>query len=191
LDDVERHRAGTTSDPPDYCKEWRERWQFDLVRQTPDAVLLVLSVWDLQEHAVDGNSWVAPGDAAFDRAFVTRLDEAVGVLSSSGAPVGLTTLPVLGNEDAHASGVTSPIPEEQPRVVGHVNGLVRRYVSSHRGTFLLDVAREVGGETRHPTQFRSVPLFQDGSHFTPEAGAALAPWIVGQVTRVLAPRSGT
>jgi hypothetical protein len=34
-------------------------------------------------------------------------------------------------------------------------------------------------------------LFEDGSHFTPEAGAALSPWIVDQVTRELARRSGS
>jgi hypothetical protein len=42
----------------------------------------------------------------------------------------------------------------------------------------------------NPDEYRGVGLFADGSHFTPEAGARLSPWIVDQVTRALAPRSG-
>jgi peptidoglycan/LPS O-acetylase OafA/YrhL len=186
MDDVERRRPGTDADPPDYCAEWRDRWRFDVARQMPDAALLVLSVWDLQEHSIDRTGWSAPGDPTFDAALATRLDEAIGVLSSSGAAVGLVTLPVLSNEDAHALGVTSPIPEEQPALIAHVNDLLRRHVSSRAGTFLVDLAQQLGGERQHPTEYRGVQLFQDGAHFTPEAGATLAPWIVDQVTRALA-----
>jgi peptidoglycan/LPS O-acetylase OafA/YrhL len=191
MDDIKRRRPGTTADPPDYCASWSTRWGLEVAHQRPDAALLVLSVWDLQEHAVDGKNFTEPGDAAFDGAFLARLDAAVGVLSSTGARVGLVTLPVLTNEDAHAAGTTSAIPEEQPRVMQHVDDLLRNYASTHHGTFLVDIAREVRGETQYPQEYRGVPLFADGSHFTPEAGAMLSPWIVGQVTQALALPSGS
>lgn len=189
MDHLERRRAGSASQPPEYCAEWRERWRLDVARHTPDAVLLVVSVWDLQEHAVHGR-FAAPGDVAFDMTFTAQLRAAIDALSSSGAPVGLVTLPVLRNDDAHASGSTALIPEEQPEVVGHVNEVIRREARTRHGTFLVDLAREVRGEQRHPDEYRGVALFADGSHFTPEAGAALSPWVVDQVTRELARRSG-
>jgi hypothetical protein len=86
MDDLERRRAGSTSEPPDYCAEWKDRWRFDVARHKPDAAVLVLSVWDLQEHAIDGH-FVAPGDAAFDRAFLARFSEAIDVLSSCRSPL--------------------------------------------------------------------------------------------------------
>jgi peptidoglycan/LPS O-acetylase OafA/YrhL len=192
MDDYARRRAGSANEAPDYCAGWRERWHLEVARQKPDAAILVLSVWDLQEHAIDAN-WSVPGDERFDAAYIARLDAAVGVLSTYGARVGLLTLPVLRNDEAHAAGTESSIPEEQPRVVGHVNDLLRQYVSTHRGAFLIDLARRVHGEGQHPDTYRGVPLFGDGdgSHFTSDAGVKLAPWIVDQVTRALAPRSGS
>jgi SGNH domain (fused to AT3 domains) len=186
MDDFRRRRAGSASDAPDYCASWNTRWRLEVAHQKPDAELLVLSVWDLQEHAVDGKDFTLPGDVGFDRAFLERLENAVAALSSSGAPVGLVTLPVLSNEDAHASGTTGPIPEEQPPVIQHVNDLLRRYVGTHHGTFLLDLAGEVRGERQHPQDYRGVPLFADGTHLTPEAGELLAPWVLDQVTGALA-----
>jgi peptidoglycan/LPS O-acetylase OafA/YrhL len=187
MDDIERRRPGSDAAPPDYCTSWNTRWRLEVARHHPDAALLVLSVWDLQEHAVDGKDFKDPGDAAFDRAFLDRLDAAVGALSSSGARVGLVTLPLLGNEDAHAAGIpTNAIPEEQPNIVRHVNEALRRYAVTHQGIFLVDIAREARGETQHPQEYHGVPLFADGSHFTPEGAAALGPWMLDQVKQALA-----
>jgi hypothetical protein len=87
--------------------------------------------------------------------------------------------------------ISCPISGRPARDIGHANDLLRRHVVSRPGTFLLDLAHELDGERQHPDEYRGVPLFADGSHFSPEAGARLSPWIVDQVTRALAPRSGS
>src|SRR5207249_1378936 len=117
------------------CRAWPARWAADVRTVRPDVVLLVLGAWDAADRELDDH-WAHPCQAAFDPWYEARVQRAVRVLGSTGAPVVLTAVPYL------RSNVVTASRAEGDRRVDCLNRVFRQ-VGRDTDTPLVDLARFV------------------------------------------------
>lgn len=159
----------------------------DVASDHPAVVLLVLGPWDLSTRMVDGQ-WETPGQPAYDAWYATLLGQAIGILSSGGARVVVTTVPEIrssGPDPCVPPPATAPVCPSEPERVAALKTIARTVVARTPGVTLLDLS---GRLSPHGVYARIVDGVAarsvDGVHLTLAGDEWLAPWLLPQVAAV-------
>jgi peptidoglycan/LPS O-acetylase OafA/YrhL len=165
---------------PGQCDDWNERWLTKIDEFHPNVVVLLTGAWDVLDRKIDGQ-WYSPGDVAFDRYFLSELDQATQLLASRGSKVVILTTPFfsrpeLVGQTAHAW------PEYEPWRVDRINALFRDFLVAHPGRYtLIDLNRYVSPGGRFTDTLDGVHIRDDGVHFTLPGATLVAQWLVPQL----------
>jgi peptidoglycan/LPS O-acetylase OafA/YrhL/lysophospholipase L1-like esterase len=169
---------GNTSDVLPQCYGWQQQWRQILDSDAPDVVFLVVGRWEVMDRFYDGH-WTHLGDPAFDAYVTQQLDQAVRILSSTGAVVAVATAPYYLRGETPSGG---RYPEDDPARVDQFNQIVRGVVSRypHSATVVdLNAKTSIGGV--YTPYIDGIEMRYDGVHFTPVADRWLAPWLLPQL----------
>ena len=181
---------------PDGCPDWQQHWAQLVAHDRPGVVALLVGDWDMLDRVVNGR-WLRFGSKASDRRLSGLLNEAITVLSSSGAQVALLTMP-------YESPITAPVhlatyrSAFDPGRVRHWNTLLRaaaarhptvahivdlnHFASPHGYTDTLDGITPFRGTDNGP----GTPIVQDGVHFTPAGAQLVARWLLPRLAAIAA-----
>ena len=167
--DAVRVRSGLYPVPAS-CQNWPRRWSGLLTRTQVRAIVVDLS-WDEGDQRVGGD-WLTPCTAAYRDLYRGRLDRARRLwrTAAPGVPV-LITDHGTGSLDTTATSTRC------------FNQIIGDFVHHTQGTHLLDldallcpmghcIARTGTG----------LPVFTDGTHFTPAGEELLEPWLDAALT---------
>jgi hypothetical protein len=157
------------------CDRWPTTWRSAVQRDRPDVVLLIVGRWETMDRVYNG-SWTHVGAAAFDAHLTAELDQAVTVLTSTGAHL------VLANEPYNRRGEQadgSLYPEDQPARVDAWNRLVSAELARRPGVRPLDLNKKLCPDGRFTWTVDGIQVRSDGVHFTPQGVRWLTPWLWG------------
>ncbi len=134
--DDQKFEGQVTPPPSAECLDWPDVRRQQVRQDQPDLVALLVGRWETTDQLRNGQ-WLHIGDPALDAYLSAELDQAIDVLSSTGATVALLTMPCL---KAAESANGQPYPEDDPARVARFNQLL------------------TAAQRRHPTQSRVVDL---------------------------------
>ena len=87
--------------PSASCLAWPTRWKRTLRQDKPDAVIAVLGNWDEAPQEFDhSGKFVTACDPSYRARYSGKLDQALTLLTSTGAPVYMTNVITLTGKDA-------------------------------------------------------------------------------------------
>jgi hypothetical protein len=180
LDDVEVRLSGAVQAATPGCIDWRTRWQAGVDSIHPDVVGLLIGRWEVSDHLYQGH-WVHVGDPVWDRHLTAELDEAVTILSSSGAKVVIFTMPYVDPPTEAPNG--TPYSENDPARMTAFNKLLVGVADTRSNVVtLIDLNKLVdpGGHYQSVVDGLTVRS-TDGIHLTKAAGVWLQPDILPMV----------
>jgi len=111
------------------CGSWRKVWADDVATYRPNVVGILIGRFELANHLWEGR-WVHVGENGWDRHLEAELDDAVRILSASGAQIALFTFPYIDPPLAQPDG--APWPENVPSRVNAWNEILRQVAAAHR-----------------------------------------------------------
>jgi hypothetical protein len=171
-----RRQNGETISDPDRCGEWPTRWASYVADVQPDVALIFAVAPGGSSRWVDGQ-WRKDCDGVYDRAAQDEYEQAIGILGSRGARVGITTLGYLESE----SDADGRFPELDCR-----NDTIRRAARA-TGATLIDLAQYTcgdGGRCRQTVTTLGgdeTELRADGLHYTGPGGVVVARWTLDRL----------
>jgi peptidoglycan/LPS O-acetylase OafA/YrhL len=170
------------------CNDWDERWLAPIDEFNPNVVVLLIGAWDVLDRRVDGR-WVKPGDAAFDRFFLSELEDASRLLTSSGAQLVVLTTPYFSRPEL--VGQTGHAwPEYDPSRVARINSLYRTFLAEHPRRFtLVDLNRYVSPRGKFTDTLNGIFIRDDGVHFTADGATYVSRWLVPKLEALTAKSS--
>jgi peptidoglycan/LPS O-acetylase OafA/YrhL len=177
LDDVEVRLSGVVGPATPGCIGWRTMWRPGIARIRPDVVGLLIGRWEVSDHLYQGR-WVHVGDPAWDRHLTAELDQAVTILSSSGAKVVIFTMPYVDPPTEAANG--TPYSENDPARMTAFNKLLVGVADSRSNVVtLIDLNKLVDPSGHYQSVVDGVTArWTDGIHLTKAAGVWLQPDIL-------------
>ncbi len=168
------------SEQPGTCDDWNDRWLANIDAFHPNVVVLLTGAWDLLDRKIDG-TWYTPGDVAFDRYFLSELDQATQLLGSRGARVVILTTPFLYRPEL-VGQTGHDWPEYDPWRVDRINALYRDFLVAHPGRYtLIDLNKYVSPGGKYTDSLGGVQIRDDGVHFTADGAAYVARWLAPQL----------
>jgi lysophospholipase L1-like esterase len=161
---------GTWQQTSAECGSWPERWAEDVAAYRPDVAVMQFGAWEVFDWQVDdeARTW---GSAETNAFAMAEIEQAVQVLSSTGARVVLLTSPHF----------------EARNVVSQTGEWRNRYDPAR-----IDVWNDLLGQVaaRHPDLVTVVDLYRfqstypdseqlrvDGVHYTPEGADVVTEWL--------------
>jgi peptidoglycan/LPS O-acetylase OafA/YrhL len=174
-----RRLQGQFNAPPAYCLTWPQDRARTVATDHPDLVALLVGRWEVTDTYHDG-SWEHVGEPDFDAYVSGELDRAIDVLSSTGAPVALLTMPCVS---ATESPDGSPYPEDDPARVTRFNQLLVEAQARHPATSrLVDLNAMVCPGGVYTSTLDGVTVrTTDGVHFPITGVAPLAARLLPQL----------
>ena len=175
LFDLPRHEGKTVRAPDDGCADWRTRWAGDLAKNQPDVVVFNVGVWEIFDRQFD-TGWTTFGTPAFDTRLAAVLDEAMVLLSSTGARLVVPTAPYPERHPGPAMGAPEWTQENggRPRI-DHFNDLLRQAADRHQA-LVVELAAHICPTPNGPCQ---AGLRPDGVHFDTNTSAdPILGWIL-------------
>jgi len=169
LDDVEVRLSGVVKAATPGCIDWRTRWRAGIDSIRPDVVGLLIGRWEVSDHLYQGR-WVHVGDPVWDRHLTAELDQAVTILSSTGAKVVIFTMPYVDPPQEAANG--TPFSENDPARMRAFNKLLIGVADSHRDRVaLIDLNKLLDPRGVYQPVVDGVTVRStDGVHLTKAAG---------------------
>ena len=164
---------GQTLDQKSECESWPSRWRSEIAADQPDAILLIVGLWETVDRVNEGR-WTHIGDPAFDAYLTGELGRAVDILSSSGAPLTVANLP-YSRRGERPDG--SSWPEDQPARVKQWNTMLGRTIEQRTGVGILDLNKKLCPEGAYTAKVEGIQVRSDGVHLTPEGVKWLMPWL--------------
>jgi hypothetical protein len=167
----------TLEKQPDFCLTWPQLRAKQVAQYRPDLVALLVGRWEVLDRVYKGR-WTHIGDPAFDAYLASELDRAIDVLSATGDPVALLTLPCVKPLE-RADG--SIYPEDQPSRINEFNTLLRQAQQRHpRQAVIVDLYAMVCPGGQFHAKMAGVTIRSaDGAHFPgtpiPPVAARLLP----------------
>jgi hypothetical protein len=145
------------------------QWRTWVNQYRPDVVVYLGRV-DLMNQQYNGN-WTSIGNPAFDAFLQSQLNQGIAILGSRGAKVVLMTSPYYDS-----AGVLGSVPEDAPGRVQLDDSILKQVASANPGVTLFPLGALVtpGGQYTQTLDGVNVRC-QDGVHFSPQAGAVIAP----------------
>jgi peptidoglycan/LPS O-acetylase OafA/YrhL/lysophospholipase L1-like esterase len=179
----ERHVWGWETANPACSPGWRQRWPLQVGQFNPDVVVALLGTDDTFDRRIDGREITFDSPEGDD---MTRneLQEAVAILSGSGARVVLLTTPynVLG----WPRRVRVDRSTYNPAWVDRWNSSVRAVATRNPSTTtVVDLNRFLGPEGKWGDMVDGVKVHTfDKMHLSPEGADLVAGWLAPQVVRL-------
>jgi peptidoglycan/LPS O-acetylase OafA/YrhL len=165
------------------CETWRTDLPEALAASSPDAVVMVMGLLDLNGREIDGE-WREPGDPVHDRWLRGRIDELASVLEAPGVPVVWMTFPhVRAKDRSDPTRAWETLAINEPAKVDRFNELLAEVVADHDGIELVDLA---GWLETWPEQSFD-PEMRDGIHFSYAGADKVGNWLIPQVLAKLEP----
>jgi peptidoglycan/LPS O-acetylase OafA/YrhL len=165
------------------CDDWADRWLTKIDETQPNVVVLLTGAWDLLDRKIDGE-WYSPGEVAFDRYFLSELDQATQLLASRGSKVVILTTPFFSRPEL-VGQTGHEWPEYDPWRVDRINALYRDFLVAHPGRYtLIDLNRYVSPGGRFTDTLDGITIRDDGVHFTIEGATYVSEWLAPQLERV-------
>ena len=165
--------AGETLPQKSECDDWPSRWSQRINHDRPDTVLLMIGRWEVVDR-VNAGHWTHIGDDAYDAYLRGELQQALGILTSTGAHVIVTTEP-YNRRGERPDG--SLYPEDQPSRADHWNTLLRSVIGKRPDVTVLDLNNKLCPDGYYTNKVDGIKMRIDGVHPTPEAVKWLAPWL--------------
>jgi peptidoglycan/LPS O-acetylase OafA/YrhL len=168
----------------DDCHNWVGRWTQALNEFQPDQVVLTLGAWDVADRKLN-DEWVHPCLPQFDGWYRAQADEALALLTSTGASLAVTSMPYLRSD---VFGLDS---DEQDRRVDCVNTILRDATAA-ADVALIDLAGWVcppGDDCTKDKEVDGVVLRKDGVHYDDGGGPVAAQWVLDQIVAERAARA--
>ena len=164
-----RRLQGQINAPPTYCATWPQERAQAVATDHPDLVALLVGRWEVADTYHDG-TWEHVGEPDFDAYLSSELDRAIDVLSSTGAPVALLTMPCTAPVESPSG---APYPEDDPARVTSFNQLLVQAHARHPATSrLVDLDAIVCPGGTYTSTLDGVTIrTTDGVHF-PITGVA-------------------
>ncbi len=174
-----RRLQGQVNAPPAYCATWPQERARAVAADHPDLVALLVGRWEVEDTYHDGR-WEHVGEPDFDAYLSSELDRAINVLSSTGAPVALLTMPCT---EAIESPDGAPYPEDDPARVTRFNQLLAEAHARHPATSrLVDLNAMVCPGGKYTSTLDGVTIrTTDGVHFPLAAIAPVASKLLPQL----------
>jgi peptidoglycan/LPS O-acetylase OafA/YrhL len=165
------------------CKNWTQTWAADVARTRPDVVGVLLGRWEVADHLYEGE-WTHVGQPLWDDHIEKEMEQAVRILSASGAKVVLFTMPYVDPAQESAAGV--PYPENQPARVRAFNADVRAVAARMAPvTTLIDLNRFLDPDGVFTATIDGVVVrWTDGIHISIPGGELLEPKILPTVAKL-------
>jgi peptidoglycan/LPS O-acetylase OafA/YrhL len=168
---------------PGECDDWNGRWLAKIDEFHPNVVVLLTGAWDLLDRKIDGN-WYSPGDVAFDRYFLSELDQATQLLASRGSKVVILTTPFFSRPEL-VGQTGHDWPEYDPWRVDRINALYRDFLVAHPGRYtLIDLNEYVSPKGKFTDTLNGVLIRDDGVHFTADGATYVSRWLAPQLEAV-------
>ncbi|HET6793631.1 MAG TPA: acyltransferase family protein, partial [Acidimicrobiales bacterium] len=164
------------------CSTQPVRWKADVDAFHPDVVVLEEGQFEVRDRRLSGR-WTHIGEPAFDRLVVSAMDDAVAVLSSTGARVVMLTAPYY-RQPERADG--TPWPEDDPGRVLAYNRLVEAEAGRHPGVVTVEdlwSRLDPGGRYTDVLDGRTA-RFSDGIHVTPAGARYVADWLLPRLADI-------
>jgi len=145
-------------------------------------VVLWMSIWEKSDLLRNGKVLVS-GTKAGDHEILRRMDSALTRVTAGGAKVVMVTEAAPAPNDAQGTNNTSNKIDDAG--YARLNNIQRRFAAQHRDkVVLVDLASRVcPGGPPCPAEVDGIRLRPDGRHFTPEAAAIEAHWLLPKLVR--------
>ncbi|MDT7764261.1 MAG: hypothetical protein QOC63_3681 [Mycobacterium sp.] len=171
--------VGETLNQKPECDAWPSRWSQRINHDRPDVVLLVLGRWEVVDRVSEGD-WTHIGNDAYDAYLRGELKQALGILTSTGAHVVVTTEP-YNRRGERPDG--SLYPEDQPARADRWNTLLRSVIGKRADVTVLDLNKKLCPDGYYTNKVDGIRMRTDGVHPTPEAVKWLTPWLADVLKR--------
>jgi peptidoglycan/LPS O-acetylase OafA/YrhL len=165
------------------CNTWRPDLPAALAASSPDAVVVVIGLADLNGREV-GGAWRPVGDPVHDAWLRGQVDEVATLLEAQGVPVLWLTFPHIRAKDS--LDPTRPWQEldiNEPQKVDEFNALLADALADHPGVSLL--AFDQWLRTWPEESFS--PEDRDGVHFSYAGSDKVGAWLAPQVLAAVPP----
>jgi peptidoglycan/LPS O-acetylase OafA/YrhL len=160
---------------PDECTDWRTSWSRVVDEVDPDVVVVMVGAWEVLDQRIGDRTYRHP-ETAWSDLLEAQFSEALDIAGSSGAPVGVMSVPCMGR-----SGDENTTARTDPNRVLAVNTIIERVAAETTNVTVLDLDSLLcpGGTELEVVDGETVR--SDGVHVT-EAGSALVwRWLVPQL----------
>jgi lysophospholipase L1-like esterase len=166
---------GTVREEPNACPDWRSDWANAVADFQPDLVILPMSLWTVLDRKIDG-SWVDWWDARYQRDLESLYEEAVGILTASGAK-----LVLLSTAPQDANGENAGVRPEQNRRLASQNEMAKRIAAANPATTTFVDLSEWACPAGECRSVGGLALRPDGLHYSATGSAAIAAWLEPQL----------
>ncbi|HEX6165452.1 MAG TPA: acyltransferase family protein [Acidimicrobiales bacterium] len=165
------------------CETWRTDLPRALAASSPDVVVMVMGLLDLNGREIDGE-WRELGDPVHDRWLRKQIDEIATLLEAPGVPVVWMTFPhVRAKDRSDPTRAWETLAINEPAKVDRFNELLAEVAAEHDGIELVDLA---GWLEAWPEQSFD-PEMRDGIHFSYAGADKVGDWLIPQVLAKLEP----
>jgi len=157
------------------CPDWRATWAEQVADYAPDVVIVLVGGWEVYDQERDGEV-ISVGSDAYRAYLLAQLDDAIGVLSATGARVVLLTPPCYEAQDK--PGSRAPVERVDVRRSAWVSGVIAEAANARPGKAdLLDLRTHVCASGEHEDELNGVTLYKDGVHFDEPGAAEVWRWL--------------
>jgi hypothetical protein len=145
-------------------------------------IVIWMSIWEKSDVVLNGKTLVS-GTRAGDAEMLRRMDAALDGLTAGGAKVVMVSQPAPAPNDADGADNTSNKVDNAS--YRRLDRIQRIFAARHRDkVVLVDLADRVcPGGSPCPAEVHGVRLRPDGRHFTPEAAAIEAHWLMPKLVK--------
>jgi hypothetical protein len=171
---------GSMSQAAQGCADWPHTWAAEVRQANPDVVAIELGRWEVSDRIVNG-SWTRIGEQPWDDLLSRLLNEAVSVVSQSGAKVVLFTLPYIQQTTTQPDG--QPWDINQPIRTNEYNKIVRQVAARHkRVVTVVDLNRLFAPAGHYTSYIDGVRVMNtDDEHPSIAGGELLRPIILPEL----------
>ena len=170
------------------CPDWRTKWPTYLEAIRPDVSVLGVGRWEVSDRLINGR-WYSIADAALQNLIAQNLDDAITVLSSTGAQVALMTLPYIAQTTTAPDGSVWDI--NQPWRTDIFNRLIFEAASRHPGVAtVIDLNKMLDPRGVYTDTLKGVAVRDsDREHPSVAGGMYLRPQILTEIHRLGTPHA--
>jgi peptidoglycan/LPS O-acetylase OafA/YrhL len=169
----------------DRCPEMVAAAQLPAIEQMRPDVVIWMSIWEKSDVVANGQTLVS-GTPAGDDEMLHRMDTELARITEYGAKVALVTVAAPAPNDAEGASNTSNTVDNAS--YARLDSIDRRFAQRHPGVVtLIDLAHRLCPDGPPcPEDVDGLRMRPDGRHFTPQAAATEAQWLVPQLARLIA-----
>lgn len=161
---------------PEVCRSVREGWVRQIAQFDPDLVIVLTSVWDVQDRRFPGwSDYRSPGDPELDAYILREYEESVDVLSSGGATVVWLQAPCSRSMQVDGGAIGESAGAYEVRRVVHLNdSIIPKLLESRPAVRTFDLFPILCPSGGFEEQLDGIEPRPDGAHFSVEGAMWIA-----------------